>query len=125
MRRRKFIKNSLLTVAGLSLVSGFYSWQIEPFWLDITKQKMPLKNLPPDLNGKTLMQISDIHIGNNFDHNFIIESFKKAKGYHPDFVVYTGDYVSAHKDQVQFTKLSEVLNHLVHGSIATIGILGN
>jgi uncharacterized protein len=125
MHRRKFIKNSLLTLGGISFVSGLYSWQIEPFWLDITQQKMPLKNLPANLNGKTLMQISDIHVGNRFDYNFIIESFKKAKSYNPDFVVYTGDYVSTYKDQVQYEKLSEVLKHAVQGSIATIGILGN
>ena len=123
--RRKFIKNTLITAGGLTFAGGFYSWQIEPFWLEITDQPMRLKNLPRQLEGKTLMQVSDIHIGNRFDHNFIIKSLKKAAELKPDFVVYTGDYVSTYKDQVQFDKLSEVLKHLVKGSIATVGILGN
>lgn len=125
MRRRKFLKNTLYTLGGIGLAGGLYTWQVEPFWLDITKHKMPVKNLSPALAGKTLMQISDIHIGNRFDYNFIIDSFKKAKEFKPDFVVYTGDYVSTYRDEVQFDKLSEVLEHVVKGTISTVGILGN
>lgn len=86
---------------------------------------MPIKNLSKDLVGKTLMQISDIHIGNRFDYHFVIESLKKAKDFNPDYVVYTGDYVSTYKDEVQYDKLEETLNHIVKGKLGTIGILGN
>jgi uncharacterized protein len=86
---------------------------------------MPVKNLPNHLEGKTLMQISDIHIGNRFDSHFVIDAFKKAKTLNPDFVVYPGDYVSADKDEVRFDKLEETLKNGVIGKIGTIGILGN
>lgn len=125
MNRRKFLNRSFWGLTGLGLFSGLYAWQIEPFWLEFVKVKMPIKNLPKDLVGKTLMQISDIHIGNRFDHNFVIDSFKKAKAYNPDFVVYTGDYVSTYKDKVLWDKLEETLQNLVKGKIATLGILGN
>ena len=100
MKRRAFIKKTFLGLTGVGLFSGLYAWQIEPFWLEFVKIKMPVKNLPQDLVGKTLMQISDIHIGNRFDFNYIIESFDKAREFAPDFVVYTGDYVSTYKDEV-------------------------
>ncbi|MFA1770399.1 metallophosphoesterase [Rufibacter glacialis] len=87
--------------------------------------EMPIKQLPEELNGKTLMQISDIHVGKRFDHQFLINSFKKAQAYAPDFVVYTGDYVSTYKDEVQFKELEETLSHCVRGKLATVGILGN
>ncbi len=125
MNRRKFIKRTLWGVAGAGLLSGLYTWQIEPFWLEFVKLKMPVKNLPDHLVGKTLMQISDIHVGKRFDHQFVIDSFNKAKEFHPDFVVYTGDYVSTHQGKVQHRELDEVFGHLVKGKIATIGILGN
>lgn len=125
MLRRKFLKNTLYSLGGIGLAGGLYSWQVEPFWLDVTRHKMPIKNLPKSLAGKTLMQISDIHIGNRFDYNFIIESLNKVKALEPDFVVYTGDYVSTYKDEVQFDKLSKVLSHIVKGKISTVGILGN
>lgn len=125
MNRRKFIKNTFRGLTGIGLLSGLYAWQFEPFWLEFVKVKMPIKNLPNDLVGKTLMQISDIHIGNRFDYRFIINSFNKAKEFSPDYVVYTGDYVSTYKDEVQYVKLDKTLTNLVKGKIATIGILGN
>jgi uncharacterized protein len=125
MSRRKFIKRAFWGLTGIGLFSGLYAWQIEPFWLEFVKVKMPIKNLPNNLIGKTLMQISDIHIGNRFDYHFVINSFIKAKEFNPDFVVYTGDYVSTSKNEVQYSKLEETLNNIVKGKIATIGILGN
>ncbi len=125
LNRRKFIKKTFWGLTGIGLFGGLYSWQIEPFWLEFVKVKMPVKNLPYDLIGKTLIQISDIHIGNRFDYQYIVNSFKKAKEFNPDIVVYTGDYVSIYKDEVQYDKLEVTLNNLVKGKIATIGILGN
>lgn len=125
MNRRKFIQRSFWGLTGIGLITGLYAWQVEPFWLEFVKLKMPIKNLPSNLVGKTLMQISDIHIGNRFDYHFVINSFKIAQELNPDFVVYTGDYVSTYKDEVQYDKLGETLNHIVKGNIATIGILGN
>jgi uncharacterized protein len=124
MKRRTFAKGMLgLTAAGV--LTGLYAWQVEPFWLEFVNVKMPVKNLPDELVGKTLMQISDIHIGKRFDHNFIIESFKKAEEFSPDFVVYTGDYVSTHNNQVLYHELSEVFANGVKGKLGTAGILGN
>lgn len=125
MNRRIFIKKTFYGFASIGLLSGLYAWQIEPFWLEFVKIKMPIKNLPESLVGTTLMQISDIHIGNRFDYNYIIESFNKAKLLNPDFVVYTGDYVSSYKDQIQFDKLEKVLDNCITGKLGTIGILGN
>lgn len=125
MNRRKFIRRTLLGITGVGILSGLYAWQIEPFWLEFVKLKMPVKNLPDKLIGKTLMQISDIHVGKRFDHQFIIDSFEKARAFNPDFVVYTGDYVSTYKDEVQYTELTEVFNKIVKGAMGTVGILGN
>jgi len=124
MNRRKFINRTLLGAFGLGLFTGLYTWRVEPFWLEFVRKKMPILNLPNNLIGKTLMQISDVHVGNRFDYNYIIECFKKAQKLAPDFVVYTGDYVS-YEDENQFKQLDEVLKHTVTGEIATVGILGN
>ena len=124
MKRRTFLKG-LAGFTGAGLLSGLYAWQVEPFWLEFVQVPMPIKNLPTELEGKSLMQISDIHIGSRFNQHFIIESFKKARKYDPDFVVYTGDYVSAKKDEVDYKKLEETLSNCVKGKLATVGILGN
>ncbi len=125
MKRRTFIKKSFWGLTGLGVLGGLYAWQIEPFCVDYVKLKMPIKNLPKHLVGKTLMQISDIHIGKRFDYQYIIKSFEKAKEFNPDFVVYTGDFVTADKDEVLYDKLKDVLTKSVKGKFGTVAILGN
>jgi len=124
MNRRNFINKAFWGLTGAGFLTGLYTWQLEPFWLEFVRLNMPIQNLPNNLIGKTLMQISDVHIGNRFDYNYIIESFKKAQEFNPDFVVYTGDYVS-YENEKQFDQLEEVLQHAVIGKIGTVGILGN
>lgn len=125
MNRKSFLKNSFWSLTGLGFLGGLYAWQVEPFWLEFVKIRMPIKNLPDKLVGKTLMQISDIHVGRRFDYNFLIDSLRTAKKFKPDFVAYTGDYVSTYRDEVQYRELEKVLNKTVKGEIGTIGILGN
>ncbi|WP_317131394.1 metallophosphoesterase [Maribacter sp. ACAM166] len=70
------------------------------------------------------MQISDMHIGDGFDYQYIIDAFKEAQKLRPDFVVYTGDYVSYETDE-QVVQFQDVLKYAVTGSLGTVGILGN
>jgi predicted MPP superfamily phosphohydrolase len=119
----QFLKSSALLTAG-ALTAGLYSWQVEPFWLEFVYKRMKVNNLPKELIGKTLMQISDMHVGDRFDYQYIIDSFIKAQKLNPDYVVYTGDFVS-YKDSKQKIQLKEVLKHSVKGSMGTLGILGN
>lgn len=123
MNKKTFLKR----LAQLSLIGAFpmlYSWQIEPFWLEFVERKLPVKNLPYDLEGKVVMQISDLHVGDRFDWDFLIDSFQKAKKYSPDFVVYTGDFVN-HGNAEEREDLKKVLHHAVLGKLGTFGILGN
>lgn len=125
MNRRKFLKKAALGTIGVSTVAaGIYVTEVEPFWLEFVQRPLPIENLPDKLVGKTLMQISDVHVGNGFDYQYIIDSFKKAKEFNPDYVVYTGDYVSYENEQ-QFDQLSKVLPYAVKGKLGTVGILGN
>lgn len=123
MKRRKFL-NGIIGLFGAGFLGGIYSWQIEPFWLEIAYNKMPIRNLPSALEGKTIMQISDMHIGNRFNPQYIIDSFKKARKLNPDIVVYTGDYVT-YDDPAQFEQLTKVLKYAVKGKLGTVGVLGN
>lgn len=124
MERKEFLKKLAYGAVGAGLVTGIYTWQIEPFWLEFIKKKMPIQNLPEHLVGKTLMQISDVHVGNRFDYNYIINSFKEAQKLKPDFVVYTGDYVS-YENSKQIKQLEEVFKHSVTGELGTSAVLGN
>ena len=123
MTRKHFLKK-LLQLSAVGALPFLYSWQIEPFWVEFVERKLPIKNLPTALEGKILMQISDLHVGNRFDWNFLIESFQKAKKFDPDFVVYTGDYVN-HGTSEDQKHLLKVMEKAIYGKMGTFGILGN
>jgi len=123
MKRRKFL-NTSKQLMGLGLLAGLYTWRVEPYWLEFVHRKLPIRNLPLGLVGKTLMQISDIHIGNRWNPNFVIASFQRARALNPDIVVYTGDYVT-YDGPEQIGQLRDVMQHAVRGRLGTAAVLGN
>lgn len=123
INRRRFLR-ATATLAGLAASAGLYAWKIEPYWLEFVHQSLPVSNLPKSLEGKILMQISDIHIGNRFDYQFIIDSFTRAKAFEPDIVVHTGDYVSW-ENKEQLHQLRTVMRKAPRGKLGTVAILGN
>lgn len=123
MTRKLFLKRAA-QVGILALFPSLYAWKIEPFWLEFVERNLPIRNLPQDLIGKKLMQISDLHVGNRFDPQFIIDSFQKAKLLNPDFVVYTGDFVNK-GNETELAQLEMVMKQAVLGKLGTFGILGN
>lgn len=123
MTRKLFLKRAA-QVGILALFPSLYAWQIEPFWLEFVEKNLPIKNLPQNLIGKKLMQISDLHVGNRFDPQFLVDSFQKAKLLNPDFVVYTGDFVNK-GNETELAQLEMVVKQAVLGKFGTFGILGN
>jgi uncharacterized protein len=107
-------------VAGLSIYTVF----VEPHWLEIVRRPMPLEHLPPELVGKTLLQVSDIHVGQRVSSDYLIRSLREVQALAPDFVAITGDFVSygsAHEHR----ELARVLSFMPRGRLGTVAILGN
>jgi len=63
MKRKLFFKKVLITLILIVVLAGYYAWQIEPQWVKYEQLKLPIKHLPENLEGKTLVQISDVHVG--------------------------------------------------------------
>ncbi|HET9227135.1 MAG TPA: twin-arginine translocation signal domain-containing protein, partial [Thermoanaerobaculia bacterium] len=60
--RRAFLRGAAaLGVSGAGV--GLYTWQVEPHWVEFVQRKLPVPGLPPALDGATLVQISDVHVG--------------------------------------------------------------
>lgn len=111
-------------LAAAGILTGLYSWQIEPYWLEFTHHPMRIKNLPSGLKGKKVMQISDIHVSDRFDRQYLKDALKSAQGYKPDIVVYTGDFIS-YSDERQFDQLAEVMQLAPKPKIGAYAVLGN
>jgi uncharacterized protein len=117
-------RRALATLAGGAAAVGFYTWRIEPHWLEITHPELTVTSLPRGLEGRTLAQLSDLHIGPKVDDDYILESFRRVRELAPDFVVFTGDWIT-YRGAAQFEQLKRVLEHVPHGRLGTVGILGN
>lgn len=123
MNRRKFLKGSA-ALAGSGILTGLYTWQIEPHWVEFVRQKMPIKNLPRHLAGKTLVQLSDIHVGPYVNDLFLIDSLELTQLLAPDFVVYTGDFVHYEGSRTD-AHLAKISKFFAKGKLGTFGVLGN
>jgi len=123
MDRRRFIALGAGAL-GVAAATGLYAWQIEPFWIEIVRRPMPLANLPQELVGKTLLQVSDIHVGPNVSSDYLIRSFRAGQSLEPDFVAFTGDFVS-YRSAHEVRELARVLRSMPHGRIGTVASLGN
>ena len=102
MTRRQFIAGSTAAAAA----TGLYAWQIETRWVKHETLTMPIQKLPEALVGRTLVQISDLHIGDRIDYRYQFGHFERVQAARPDYVVYTGDYIS-------FDDASQILS-LIH-----------
>ena len=82
LTRRRFL-TGLIAATGLT---GLYTWRVEPTWVEFVRRDLPIANLPPALAGKTLVQLSDIHIGPQVSDDYIASVFSKVTALNPDLV---------------------------------------
>jgi len=122
LSRRRFLRLSVATAATCAS-TGLYAWQIEPHWLEIVTRPLPIAGLPEALSGARLVQLSDLHVGFRVADDYILETFQRIAALKPDIVVFTGDFISFHRDIYEHTK--RIYARLPHGRLATVGILGN
>jgi uncharacterized protein len=119
MNRRRFL--SLLAVPS---VAALYTWRIEPTWVEYVRRVLPLPGLPAEWVGKTLVQLSDIHIGDQVDRDYLAGVFRSVARMRPDIVAYTGDFISYRGAETlaQFATLAPLLPR---GRLGTLAVLGN
>lgn len=121
MNRRRFLAAS--AVAGVGVATLGYTRFVEPEWLEITRRRMPVRNLPTSLSGATLAQLSDIHVSPRVHDHYVADVFSRVPPLAPDFVVYTGDFVSLHDGMLAHAE--RVYASAPRGRLGTVGIFGN
>ena len=102
---------------------GCTTWRVEPHWLEIVRRPLRIRALPAGLVGRTLVQISDVHVGAQVDDEYVAATFRRVAALQPDLVVLTGDFITYHSRV--FEQLPRVYQHFPKGRLATLAILGN
>lgn len=124
MRARLTRRQFLFTLGGGVAATGLYTWRIEPHWVEFVRRDLPIANLPPALAGKTLVQLSDIHIGRQVSDDYLAGVFARVAALQPDLVVHTGDLVS-YRDAHTIAQAQAVVAGFPRGKLGTFAILGN
>jgi len=79
-----------ITFGGLTL-GGYAFWEARN--IEVTRIEIPLRQLPPDLDGLSIMQISDVHYGMLQENGRLSDIVHRVNDLQPDLVVITGDLV--------------------------------
>lgn len=80
------------TAAGVALV--------EAGRIRVKEVQVPLPRLPAALDGTTIVQITDVHIGPTLGRSFIEELVTKINALAPDVVAITGDLVDGSVEEI-------------------------
>jgi len=121
--RRAFLRSAALAaLAGAT--TGLYSCKVEPRWVDWNARNMHFPELPERLRGRLLMQVSDFHVGPRVETDYVRDTLLRARDHDPDWVVFTGDFVTWRGDWV-LSELERALDGTVRGRHGTFAVLGN
>jgi uncharacterized protein len=84
-------------LAALATVVGFIDARRRPRVVDV---EVPLRELPPALQGFTIAQISDVHIGPTIKRDFLRGIVEVVNSLRVDLVAITGDLVDGSVEQL-------------------------
>lgn len=117
--RRNFLLAAGAGVAGIT-GSVAYAFTGEPHHVAITPHEVPSPGLPADLDGLSILQISDVHLYHGI-HVAAERTMALAAGVRPDITLFTGDMC---EKQSQLGNLQTMLR-ACRGRLATYVIMGN
>lgn len=100
MSRRRFLKMALLAVASMPFAVSAYGAVAARSRKVVERVVIPIPGLPPQLDGLTIVQMSDIHSGLFMTEAQMNEHVRIANELEPDIVALTGDFVATSKEQV-------------------------
>ena len=111
------LKNLSVFIA-IALVAWFVISQNTP---SVTYHNVYFNNLPENLNGYKITQISDIHLDSNYNYN-IEKSFELIKKENSDLLVFTGDAITKQSDD--FEKAAKLFKNIKNKD-GIYAVLGN
>jgi len=123
MAGRPFVHRLLdFAILGAFPGLGAYARFVAPHLVEVTEHEVPVVDLPSDLNGLRIVQISDPHAGRNMPTSYLRRCMEIAASSRPDIAVLTGDYLQWDEDYI--ATFASVLNRL-RAPLGVFAVLGN
>ena len=99
--RRTFFQYAALVAGGAPFLAATYGFAAGRLRYTIERVDVPVANLPPQLDGLKIAQLSDIHIGTYMSPDEVARAVGMANDLVPDLAVVTGDFVSGEGDPLE------------------------
>ena len=96
--RRTLFRYAAYLAGSLPFIAATYGFAAGRLRYTIERVDVPIANLPPELDGLRIAQLSDIHIGDYMPPHEIARAVAMANELQPDISFVTGDFVSSEGD---------------------------
>jgi predicted MPP superfamily phosphohydrolase len=108
--RRTFFCYAAVLAGGFPFLAATYGFAAGRLRYTIERVDVPIANLPSELDGLRIAQLSDIHIGDYMPPHEIARAVDMANSLQPDISFVTGDFVSGEGDPLDtcITELSRL-----------------
>lgn len=121
--RLQFLSQAGLALSGIVLGSMVYGQVKGKYNFKVFRQPVRFPDLPSALEGMTVVQLSDMHLGSFFDTSYdeIKAAVGKINELNPDFIFFTGDLVNNFAKETE--PWIEILSTLKakHGKYSILG----
>jgi predicted MPP superfamily phosphohydrolase len=99
--RRAFFRYAAVLAGGFPFLAATYGFAAGRLRYTIERVEVAVANLPPELDGLRIAQLSDIHIGDYMPPHEIARAVDMANALGPDISFVTGDFVSSVGDPLE------------------------
>ena len=111
-----------LGVASIPLITFIHGITIGKYMFKVKRKKLFFPDLPEAFDGYRILQFSDMHAGSFDSLERVHKGMKKIQREDPDLILFTGDMVNNHADEIKpFIKMLSALK----AKDGKFSILGN
>lgn len=99
--RRAFLRYAVFLCGSIPFMATAYGFASQRLQYHIEKVEVPVANLPKNLEGLRIVQLSDIHIGDFMPRLEVRRAVEMANELNADLVILTGDLISSDNDPLE------------------------
>jgi len=99
--RRAFFHYAALVAGSVPFIAATYGFAAGRLRYKVERIDIPIPNLPEQLDGLRIAQLSDIHIGTYMPPDEIARAVEMANDLDPHLSVVTGDFISSQGDPLE------------------------
>lgn len=88
--QRAVLRTAALGAGALAV----YGVLVEPRWIEVTRPRIHLRDLPPALEGLRIALLTDMHAGSVTPMSVVRRACRMAQAERPDLIALTGDFAA-------------------------------